>query len=69
VAALVGGPTSVLRLEEAEAQGVPDLLLSRAVGSVTWRAAQRRRSQVELGEVTYRLDLLEGPGALAGGLA
>jgi Ser/Thr protein kinase RdoA (MazF antagonist) len=59
VVALAGGHTSVLRLEEAEIQGVPDLLLSRAVGSVLWRAAHWRRDQVELGEVTYRLDLLE----------
>jgi hypothetical protein len=59
VAALAGGRTSALRLEEAEVQGVPDLLLFRAVGSVLWRAAHWRRDQVELGEVTYRLDLLE----------
>ena len=59
MAALAGGRTSALRLEEAEVQGVPDLLLFRAVGSVLWRAAHWRRDQVELGEVTYRLDLLE----------
>jgi hypothetical protein len=59
VAALAGGRTSALRLEEAEVQGVPDLLLFRAVGSVLWRAAHWRRDQVELGDLTYRLDLLE----------
>ncbi|HEY1621621.1 MAG TPA: phosphotransferase [Streptosporangiaceae bacterium] len=37
-AALLRGHASALRLTEAEIQAVPDLLLTRAVGSVLWRA-------------------------------
>jgi homoserine kinase type II len=55
-AALVRGNASVRRLDDAEIQAVPDLLLCRSVGSVLWRAGRWRRGQADLGEVIARLD-------------
>jgi homoserine kinase type II len=66
-AALLRGHASALRLTEAEIQAVPDLLLTRAVGSVLWRAGRWRRGQAQLGDVTDRLHRLETmTGWLAG---
>jgi Ser/Thr protein kinase RdoA (MazF antagonist) len=58
-AALVRGYAAVLRLGKAEIMAVPDLLVTRCVGSVFWRAGRWRRGQSALGDVADRLAVLE----------
>jgi Ser/Thr protein kinase RdoA (MazF antagonist) len=58
-AALVRGSFSVQRLEHAEIQALPELLLCRSVGSVLWRARRWRRGHAQLTEVTARLRELD----------
>jgi homoserine kinase type II len=53
--ALVRGYCSAQELTQGEAAAVPDLLLSRAMGTVIWRAGRWRRGQAGLGEVSDRL--------------
>jgi hypothetical protein len=49
----------VLRLGQAEIMAVPDLLVTRCVGSVFWRAGRWRRGQSTLGDVADRVVVLE----------
>jgi homoserine kinase type II len=58
-AALVRGDAAVLRLGQAEIMAVPDLLVSRCVGSVFWRAGRWRRGQSALSDVAGRVAVLE----------
>jgi homoserine kinase type II len=58
-AALIRGHASVRRLTPAEIQAVPDLLLTRSVGSALWRAGRWRRGQAQLSDVTGRLRTLD----------
>jgi homoserine kinase type II len=58
-AALVRGYAGVLRLGQAEITAVPDLLVSRCVGSVFWRAGRWRRGQSALSDVADRVAVLE----------
>ena len=58
-AALVRGHATVLRLDQAEIMAVPDLLVSRCVGSVFWRAGRWRRGQSALSDVANRVAVLE----------
>jgi Ser/Thr protein kinase RdoA (MazF antagonist) len=57
-AALVRGHAAVLRLDQAETMAVPDLLVSRCVGSVFWRAGRWRRGQAPLDDVADRVAVL-----------
>jgi homoserine kinase type II len=66
VAALVRGHVSVLRLDQAEIRAVPDLMVSRCVGSVLWRAGRWRRGHARLDDVAARLAVLD---AIVGWLA
>src|SRR6266436_1907512 len=58
-AALVRGYAAVLRLRQAEIMAVPDLLVTRCVGSVFWRAGRWRRGQSMLDDVADRVAVLE----------
>ena len=58
-AALVRGHAAVLRLDQAEIMAVPDLLVSRCVGSVFWRAGRWHRGQSALSDVADRVAVLE----------
>jgi|SRR5438067_1501421 len=58
-AALVRGYAAVLRLGQAEIMAVPDLLVTRCVGSVFWRAGRWRRGQSALSDVADRVAVLE----------
>src|SRR6266702_28273 len=58
-AALVRGYAAVLRLGQAEIMAVPDLLVTRCVGSVFWRAGRWRRGQSGLSDVADRVAVLE----------
>lgn len=58
-AALARGHAAVLSLDQAEIQVVPDLLVSRCVGSVFWRAGRWRRGQAALSDVADRVAVLE----------
>jgi len=49
----------VLPLDQAEIRAVPDLLVSRCVGSVFWRAGRWRRGQAPLGDVADRVAVLD----------
>ena len=62
-AALARGHAAVLPLEEAEILAVPDLLVSRCVGAVFWRAGRWRRGQATLGDVAGRLAVLDDTAA------
>jgi hypothetical protein len=61
----VSGSTRVCRGTWSRASGsetswaVPDLLVSRCVGSVFWRAGRWRRGQSALGDVADRVAVLE----------
>jgi Ser/Thr protein kinase RdoA (MazF antagonist) len=48
------------RLTGAELAALPDLIVTRAVGSMLWLAGRWRRGQSSLAEVASRLDLLAG---------
>ena len=48
------------RLTGAELAALPDLIVTRAVGSMLWLADRWRRGQSSLAEVASRLDLLAG---------
>ena len=48
------------RLTAAELAALPDLIVTRAVGSMLWLADRWRHGQSSLPEVTSRLDLLAG---------
>jgi Ser/Thr protein kinase RdoA (MazF antagonist) len=48
------------RLTGAELAALPDLIVTRAVGSMLWRADRWRRGQSSLAEVASRLDVLAG---------
>jgi Ser/Thr protein kinase RdoA (MazF antagonist) len=58
-AALVNGHAALLLLNQAEIMAVPDLLVSRCVGSVFWRAGRWRRGQSALSDVADRVAVLE----------
>jgi homoserine kinase type II len=58
-AALVRGYAAVLRLGQAEIMAVPELLVTRCVGSVFWRAGRWRRGQSALSDVADRVAVLE----------
>ena len=58
-AAFARGHASVRALTAAEVETLPELLVSRLVGSVLWRAARWRRGQARLVEVVDRIDRLE----------
>ena len=58
-AAFARGHASARALTAAEVEALPELLVSRLVGSVLWRAARRRRGQARLAEVMDRIDRLE----------
>lgn len=58
-AALVRGYAAVLGLAQAEIMAVPDLLVTRCVGSVFWRAGRWRRGQSALSDVADRVAVLE----------
>ena len=62
-AALARGHAAVLRLDQAEIRAVPDLLVSRCVGSVFWRAGRWRRGQAPLGDVADRVAVLDSTEA------
>ena len=57
-AALVRGHAALLLLNQAEIMAVPDLLVSRCVGSVFWRAGRWRRGQAPLDDVADRVAVL-----------
>ncbi len=48
------------RLTGAELAALPDLIVTRALGSMLWRADRWRRGQSTLPEVASRLDVLTG---------
>ena len=48
------------RLTGAELAALPDLIVTRALGSMLWRADRWRRGQSSLPEVASRLDVLTG---------
>ncbi len=56
--ALMCGFTGVVRLDAAEINAVPELLICRAVGSTLWRAGRWRRGLAEVDEVAQRLHVL-----------
>lgn len=58
-AAFLRGYAAVGPLTAPEAEALPQLLRSRAVGSVLWRAGRWRRGQAGLAEVTDRIRRLE----------
>ena len=58
-AAFARGHASVRALTAAEVEALPELLISRLVGSVLWRAARWRRGQARLAEVVERIHRLE----------
>jgi Ser/Thr protein kinase RdoA (MazF antagonist) len=57
-AAVAHGGTWRDRLTAAELAALPDLIVTRAVGSMLWLADRCRHSQSTLPEVASRLDLL-----------
>jgi homoserine kinase type II len=57
-AAFAAGYASVHRLDSAEAQALPGLLLARSLGSALWRADRWRAGRAELSEVGDRLSRL-----------
>ena len=59
-AAVARGGTWGDRLTAAELAALPDLILTRAVGSMLWLADRWRHGQSSLPEVASRLDLLAG---------
>jgi homoserine kinase type II len=59
VTAMMRGHASVLRLDPAELEAVPDLLIARCVGSVLWRAGRWHRGQARRAEVIDRISQLE----------
>ncbi len=58
-AAFARGHASIRPLTAAEVAALPELLVSRLVGSVLWRAARWRRGQARLAEVADRVHRLE----------
>lgn len=58
-AAFARGHASIRPLTAAEVVALPELLVSRLVGSVLWRAARWRRGQARLAEVVDRIHRLE----------
>jgi Ser/Thr protein kinase RdoA (MazF antagonist) len=56
--ALVRGYLSAQRLDEAEVDAIPEMLLWRACGTVLWRAGRWRSGLPELDDVIGRLDAL-----------
>jgi homoserine kinase type II len=58
-AAFLRGYTPVRPLTAPEVEALPELLLSRSVGSVLWRAGRWRRGQAQPGEVVDRIRRLE----------
>ena len=58
-AAFARGHASVRPLTAAEVEALPELLVSRLVGSVLWRAARWRRGQARLAEVVDRVHRVE----------
>jgi len=58
VAALMRGHACALRLDPAELQAIPALLIYRCVGSVLWRAGRWGRGQAKRADVIDRLDHL-----------
>jgi homoserine kinase type II len=59
-AAVARGGTWGDRLTSAELAAIPDLIVTRAVGSMLWLADRCRHGQSTLPEVANRLDLLVG---------
>jgi Ser/Thr protein kinase RdoA (MazF antagonist) len=59
-AAVARGGTWGERLTSAELAALPDLIVTRAVGSMLWLADRYRHGQSSLPEVASRLDLLAG---------
>jgi homoserine kinase type II len=53
--ALIRGVAGVLRLDPAEIEAVPELLICRAVGSALWRAGRWRRGLSDLADVADRV--------------
>jgi homoserine kinase type II len=58
-AAFTRGVAGALRPDPAEIHAVPELLISRSVGSATWRAGRWRRGLASVDDVTDRLRELE----------
>ena len=58
-AAFLRGCASVRRLEPAEVTALPELLITRSLGSVLWRAARWRAGLGRFGEVTAHVGRLE----------
>jgi homoserine kinase type II len=58
-AAFLRGHASVRQLTPVEVEALPELLLSRSVGSALWRAGRWRRGQAPLAEVVDRIHWLE----------
>jgi homoserine kinase type II len=57
-AAVIRGVASTLRLDPAEIDAVPELLVCRAVGSTLWRAGRWRRGLADLEDVAERVRVL-----------
>jgi len=58
-AAFLRGHASVRTLTAAEAEALPELILSRSVGTALWRAARWRRGQATIADVIDRIERLE----------
>jgi len=58
-AAFLRGHASVRQLTAAEVVALPELLLSRSLGSALWRAGRWRRGQAPISEVVDRIQRLE----------
>jgi homoserine kinase type II len=58
-AAFLRGHASVRQLTGAEVRALPELLLSRSLGEVLWRAGRWRRGQAQIAEVIDRIYRLE----------